>query len=664
MENKNKKVELLLPAGNEVCLRAAVNNGADAVYLGMNKFNARQSASNFNENNISRAISYCHKRNVKVYIALNTLIKNHELQQYFELMAAAYSEEADAVIIQDPCFIPIIKKNFPGLKIHLSTQATVVNSYSIPKNIERVILARELSIDEIQTISSGNSTEVFVHGALCFSYSGQCLFSSVVGSRSGNRGMCAQPCRKRYNNKYNLSTMDLCMLEKIPELIKAGVSSFKIEGRLRSPVYIATAARIYRKYIDLYYDEKNNSEKNNEKKNSKFVVDEKDIDDLKIAFNREFTTGFAFGDNIVDTRKPMNRGLYIGQIRQGLIHLKKDIKVGDGISFWLADEVIGQKVNSILKQGTAVKQASAGDIIDISAIKKARDMKDIQVYKTSSVDMKIYLGDEISLARQDINKLRNKNKIMIPQFKKQKNKDQPRIFVKTYNKKSALEADKAKADIVYYDILKQDCHEVKGLLKHSRFFVYTPRIVSDNQINDIVRLIENIRPDGVLVSNKGLLKSLSQSSLSLTLHLDYSFNCFNDIDLSCYQGIPICSPELNFNEMSALKNKRFIAMAHGDIELMTTKQRLVMPELIDDESKHFKVREAHGVYEILNCRQLGLFNHIRDYLEQGIKYFYMDISKDVGKYVRIYRKILNLEPFDDRKISKGYTLGHLKRGVD
>lgn len=659
MKNKIRKVELLLPAGNEDCLRAAVNNGADAVYLGMNKFSARKSAANFNENNISRVIGYCHKRNVKVYIAFNTLVKNNEIEQYFKLMTVAYSAKADAVIIQDPCFIPIIKDNFPSLKIHLSTQATVVNSHSIPKNVDRVILARELYVDEIKAISSLNSTEVFVHGALCFSYSGECLFSSIVGGRSGNRGMCAQPCRKKYNHKYNLSTMDLCMLKKIPELIKAGVSSFKIEGRLRSPLYVATAARIYRKYIDLYYNGNNN-----EKKKRKFVVDEKDIDELKIAFNRGFTTGFAFEDNIVDTRRPMNRGLYIGQMRHGFIHLKKSITVGDGIAFWLADNVMGQKVSNIFKQGVAVKQASTGDIIDISAIKKARDMESIQVYKTSSVYMTAYLGDEIGLDSPDISKKRRKNKIMLPKLKKQENKDQSRIFVKTYNKKSALEAEKAKADIIYYDILKQDCQEVKGLLKHSRFFVYTPRIVSDKQIEDIVRLIKNIKPDGVLVGNRGLLESLSPYSRSLTLHLDYSFNCFNDIDLNCYPGMPICSPELNFNEMSSLRNKNFIAMAQGDIVLMTTKQRLAMPELIDDESRHFRVRESQGIYEILNCKQLGLFNHLRNYLEQGIKYFYLDISKDVGKYVRIYRKILNLEPFEDYKISKGCTTGHLKRGVN
>jgi len=216
-----KKPELLLPAGNETCLRAAVNNGADAVYFGLDNFNARRFAGNFNEKNISSAISYCHERNVKAYIAFNTLIKNSEIKDYFELINIAYSAKADAIIVQDPCFIPLIRKNFPKLRIHLSTQATTANSFSVPEGIDRVILARELTIGEIKSISQKYETEVFVHGALCFSYSGLCLFSSIAGGRSGNRGMCAQPCRKLYNNKYLLSTMDLCLLEKIPELIKA-----------------------------------------------------------------------------------------------------------------------------------------------------------------------------------------------------------------------------------------------------------------------------------------------------------------------------------------------------------------------------------------------------------------------------------------------------------
>lgn len=667
-----KKVELLLSAGNEECLRAAVNNGADAVYLGLNKFNARQSAANFNENNIADAIEYCHKRNVRVYIVFNILVKNNEIEQYFELMDIAYSAKADAVIIQDPCFIPIIKKNFPGLEIHLSTQATVVNSDSIPEGVDRTILARELSIDEIKAISKRHETEVFVHGALCFSYSGQCLFSSMVGGRSGNRGGCAQPCRKRYNNKYNLSTMDLCMVKKIPDLIKAGVLSFKIEGRLRSPLYIATAARIYRKYIDLYYDM--NTDKRNDCKNGfKFIVDEKDIDELKIAFNREFTTGFAFEDNIVDTRKPMNRGLYIGQLKHGLLHLKKGLKVGDGVAFWVGDDVIGQNVSSILKQDrdaqgaveqeTDVKEAFAGEIVNISAMKKAAEMDSIQVYKTSSVDMEAYLGDDIGRS-SSINS-KSKKKIILFEFKKLENEDEPRIFVKVYNKKSALEADKAKADVVYYDVLKDDFPEVKAMMKHARLFACTPRIISDKQIDDILNLVQEVRPDGLLVGNRGFLKAVQQCKLNFKLHLDYSFNCFNDIDLRCYKGVPIISSELNFNETAAMKNKNFIVMAHGDIVLMTTKQKLAMPELIDDEGRHFKVREAnYGIYEILNCRQLGLFNHVRDYLKYGIKYFYMDISKDVGKYVRIYKKIICGEAFDDKKISKGYTTGHLKRGVN
>ena len=321
-----KKIELLLPAGNEECLRAAVHNGADAVYLGLQNFNARRSADNFGTHNIFNAIDFCHKRKVKVYVTFNTLVKPNEIEEVLNQINLAHSAGADAVIIQDPCLIPLIKANFSQLPIHLSTQATTTNSYSVPDGVERVILARELSMEEIKLISDngkkqGYETEVFVHGALCLSYSGQCLFSSMVGGRSGNRGRCAQPCRKIYNNKYLLSTMDLCLLSKIPDIIATGTASLKIEGRMRTPLYVGTVAKIYRKYIDAYYASEFKV----------FIEDkvsferevEKDIDELMLAFNREFTTGFAFNDSIVDTRKPMNRGLFIGVIKNERIKLKK-----------------------------------------------------------------------------------------------------------------------------------------------------------------------------------------------------------------------------------------------------------------------------------------------------------------------------------------------------
>lgn len=634
-----QKVELLLPAGDESCLRAAVSNGADAVYLGFNKFNARLSAGNFDEKTIFGAIDYCHKRNVRVYVALNTLVKNDELAEYFRLINVAYSANADAILIQDPCFIPLIKQNFPDLAIHLSTQATTVNSYSIPENIDCVVLARELSFEEIVSISKKYNTEVFVHGALCFSYSGQCLFSSLVGGRSGNRGLCAQPCRLMYNNKYPLSTMDLCLLLKIPELIKAGIVAFKVEGRMRSPLYVATVARIYRKYIDAHYA-------------GTFSIDDKDIYDLMLAFNRGFTTGFGFNYNVIDSRKPMNRGIFLGTFKEGKLKLRTNLKRGDGVGIWIDDKVTGYTVNKILKDGTKVEEAFAGDTVEIDP-KGARDGD--PVYKTSSVDVQFELGDEIQPIKAEV----RKSKIILPQFNPVENKSSIKIFAKAYNKKSAQAADRAKADVVYYDVLKEDCEEIKELLNHSRFFVCTPRILSDKQLVEVADRVKKIDPDGVLVGNRGMLKFLAGREI----HLDYSFNCFNDVDLNCYPGIPIISPELNFGETAALKNKRFIVLIHGNIVLMNSKQKLKAPELVDNEGRHFKVRINNGITEILNSKQLGLFNKARDYVRAGIKYFYIDVEKDVDKFVRIYRKILNFESFDDTKIKKGHTTGHFGRGV-
>lgn len=644
----SKKPELLLPAGNEECLRAAVNNGADAVYIGLNRFNARENASNFDENSLSSAVKYCHERDVKVYVTFNTLVKNHELNQYFGMISAAYSAGADAIIIQDPCFIPLIRKNFPSLPIHLSTQATATNSYSVPDGVKRVILPRELSLEEIRSISKKYETEIFVHGALCLSYSGQCLFSSMIGGRSGNRGKCAQPCRKIYNNRYLLSTIDLCMLEKLPELAEAGVSAFKIEGRLRSPLYVATAARIYRKYIDLYC-----SHGNPEDGRKKFVVDKKDIDALKIAFNREFTTGFAFNESILDPQKPMNRGLYIGTLEKGKIILKGSLKVGDGIGIWLDDKVIGQKIEKMIKDGSHVSEAKEWDVVEIGLKTKIESPGKMPVYKTSSSDMELFLGDEIKKISPA-----KKKEIMIPEQPKIDNNDSPKIFVKVYNKKSAVSADKANADIIYYDIMREDCAEVKKSLRHSIFFVFTPRILSDEQAEKIAKRIDELKPDGVLVGNRGLLKLLE----GYELHLDYSFNCFNDIDLACYEGTPIISPELNFKELTSLKNKRFIALVHGDIILMTTRQKLNVPELVDGTGAHFRVRRHENFTEILNSKQIGLFNRVNDYVKEGIKYFYIDDSKDPGKSVRIYRHVLDGN-FDDTKIRKGYTKGHFERGV-
>ena len=273
-------LELLSPAGDFECLKSAVQNGANCIYFGADSFSARAYAHNFQEQELEEAIEYCKIRGVKTNLTLNTLIKDDEIESAFNTAKKAYELGIDAIIVQDLGLAKQLIKAFPDLPIHASTQMSVHNLQGALElqdlGFSRVVLARELSISEIEYICQNTDIEIecFIHGALCISYSGQCLFSSLVGGRSGNRGTCAQSCRLPYelienDNKildkgYLLSTRDLCSLEYIPRLINCGITSLKIEGRMKSPEYVATVTRIYRKYIDLAQS------------NSNYKIDEKD----------------------------------------------------------------------------------------------------------------------------------------------------------------------------------------------------------------------------------------------------------------------------------------------------------------------------------------------------------------------------------------------------
>lgn len=618
-----KKIELLLPAGNIECLRAAVNNGADAVYLGLERFNARQSAGNFKNSELKSIVDFCHKKNVKVYVALNTIVKNSEIEDYLKLINVASQANADAIIIQDSCLIPTIKKNFPDISIHLSTQATITNASSVPNDVDRVVLARELKYEEIKQISNSFETEIFVHGALCVSYSGLCIFSSIIGGRSGNRGQCSQTCRRIYNNKHLLSTKDLCLINKLGELEEAGVKSFKIEGRMRSSLYVGTVARVYRKALD--------GEN----------ITEQDMKDLLLAFNREFTEGFAFTDEIIDAKKPMNRGLYLGFVRDGKVMIKEDLKPGDGISIWKKKYVIGQKIDF---------EAQKGDLIDAPN----GSLKGDAIYKTSSVDLTVDLGEEIPITENTI----DEKELIIPSFEEEENNNNPVLIGRAYNKSQALELGNAKADIVYYDILAPDFLEVKEQLKRSKLFAMTPKIVSDEDIESITKIVEEIKPDGVLIQNRGFISKL-ESIEGLEIHND--LGAFNDLDLDCLPGKSILSRELSYKEIKKLKHKNTIVQVHGELVVMILKQKLKAPELIDEEDRHFKVREMHGTHEILNYNQLGLFNKTLILFDRGIRNYYID-CKDAAKFIGIYRKILTSD-FDDNKIRRGYTTGHFNKGI-
>ena len=294
---KNSRPELLSPAGSYEGFLACIKAGADAVYLGGRKYSARAFADNFSDEEILKAIKYAHLFDVKVYMTVNTLIKEREFDECIEYLRPFADAGIDAFIVQDIGLMKAIRREFKDTELHVSTQAFSESIYSFELfkrlGATRIVPARELSLDEIKALKSSSDLEIetFIHGAMCYSYSGQCLFSSTLGGRSGNRGRCAGPCRqpytpsfdgKTYPEQYILSMKDQCTVQILDKLIGAGIDSFKIEGRMKSTEYTAFVTSVYRKYIDRYFEDK-----------EKYRVDEKDLKDLNTVFIRtKIGTGY------------------------------------------------------------------------------------------------------------------------------------------------------------------------------------------------------------------------------------------------------------------------------------------------------------------------------------------------------------------------------------
>jgi putative protease len=365
-----KKLELLAPAGSIESMYAAVQAGADAIYLGGSKFSARAYASNFDNENMTKAVEYCHLYNVKVYVTINTILKENELQEALEYAKFLYRIGVDALIIQDLGFANLMKKNLPSFELHASTQMTIHNvegaSFLKELGFKRIVLSRELSLKEIKHISIdlGVETEIFIHGALCVCYSGQCLMSSMIGGRSGNRGRCAQPCRLPYtiiNRKnldekkgYILSPKDICTIESIKEIVDSGTTSLKIEGRMKRPEYVAGVVQSYRKAIDgiSIGGKKINIEEENKK--------------LLQLFNREgFSKAYLFGNTGKDMMAysfPKNTGIELGKVRKDLtLVLNENISLKDGIR----NGEGGFTISKIIQNGKEVKEAFKGDRVKL-----------------------------------------------------------------------------------------------------------------------------------------------------------------------------------------------------------------------------------------------------------------------------------------------------------
>lgn len=391
-----RDVELLAPVGSFEALKAAVQNGANAVYLGGKDFGARASANNFDRDELKEAVKYAHIRGVQVFVTTNTLRKENEIEDFLEYAKFLYDIDVDAIILQDIGMARLIKRELPDFELHASTQM-VAHSLEDVKYLEsvgfdRVVLAREVTVEEIKYICDNCKAdiEVFVHGALCVCYSGQCLMSSMIGNSSGNRGRCAQPCRQRYelidvytgevvnsNGDYLLSPRDLNAIEEIDKVIDAGVHSLKIEGRMKRPEYVATVIDGYRKTIDEYLA------------TNKLNVSDETINDLYTIFNRKFTKGLLLGDvgkDMMNSQLPNNQGLYVGTVvdynkkaKRLKIKLANTLKKGDGINLG------GGTIGRIIKNGNIETIGYKGETIELDFVGEAR--KGQIVFKTSDSEL-------------------------------------------------------------------------------------------------------------------------------------------------------------------------------------------------------------------------------------------------------------------------------------
>jgi len=409
-----KRIELLAPAGSPQALHAAVENGADAVYLGGKLFSARQYAKNFDLNTLRDEIRYAHARGVNVYLTMNILISDSEMKEALNYAAQVREAGIDGFIVQDLGLAAALRRAMPDVPLHGSTQMTIYDTAGAnaleDMGFKRVVLARELNLNKISEIVRNTSLEVeiFVHGALCVCYSGQCLMSSIIGGRSGNRGRCAQPCRLPYRlmnvksgkqdmksvrPRYLLSPKDICSVDFLDEIASSGVSSLKIEGRMKSPEYVATVVRIYRKYLDLAQARVENQT------DGRFSPDERDKHDLLQIFNRGgFSSGYLkekHGADMMSYEKPNNSGIYLGSVlsydeRQKSFDIKLEdrLSAGDAIEVWTGDsESSGRVVSSISigKDGQGKDSGKSKGSGKVKGIEQSRLLVQVKAAEKDSI---------------------------------------------------------------------------------------------------------------------------------------------------------------------------------------------------------------------------------------------------------------------------------------
>lgn len=718
-ENLDKKVELLSPAGTYECFEHAIKAGADAVYLAGNRFGARAYAGNFEKDELIRALDYAHLFGKKIFLTVNTALKNNELSGLYEYIKPFYERGLDAVIVQDIGVMRFIKDNFKDMEMHVSTQASVTDSYGVNLfkdfGADRIVLAREVLLDEIKKIkeTTGADLECFIHGAMCYCYSGKCLMSSFLGGRSGNRGRCAQPCRLPYNNSYLLSMKDMYTLHILPSLIDAGIDSFKIEGRMKSADYVATVTGIYRKYIDLYYNDRSSyhvdkdDEKvlldlytrsgncegyyknyngrnmitvdfpgyNGAKQENDLVKKYTECDKPKIEVNAravlkkglnaeleifsEELSVTAVGDEVMKANNaPIGKDVVVRQLNktgaENFVLSNIDVEMEDDI-FIPVSKLNALRRDAFNKYTMSLLQKyyrKANEPINTILFKPIDNFTE-----KSGKTIKAAEGytREIIMTLSEHNEI---DRIIIPSFlfaKSKKNCFETDLsFVQKIEKYSALNKEiYIKLPVVLRDI----SHEIYNFLKYILAF-------------DFVK--------GVYVDNYEGLGFLSSINYGKDIVSDIHLYNTNDIAFSSLQSIGVTKStlpvELNKNELKHLKMSNAEMIVYGKIPLMISAQ-CVKKTSNECSGKvgFYYIKDRKNVTFPVLCNCIECNNQIFNGIPVCIK---KDILNNFEKNVSSYRMIFTDE--DDDLISdvlsyydnKGdfpdidYTGGHLNRGVE
>lgn len=713
-------IELLAPGGSYDSVMAAFNAGADAVYTGGDLFGARANAQNLTLEELYSAIDYAHLFGRKIYLTINTLIKQKEIEEkLYNYLLPLYEYGLDAVIVQDIGILLFVKENFPGLHIHASTQMTITGKLTVKEleqlGVSRIVTPRELSINEIRKIHDISNIEIesFVHGALCYCYSGQCFMSSYIGGRSGNRGQCAQPCRMEYdiikdgnilnegNNKYVLSPKDICTLNILPDIIEAGVCSLKIEGRMKKPEYVAGVVSIYRKYIDQYLDKK-----------GKYTVDEKDIKLLADLFNRNgFSESYYYkhnGSDMISLKKPVFR-----TENTEFVQFLKENYGGEKMKYPLDISVIIEKnkpieLRTYVDEKSIILQGGRPHIAENRPITEEIVRKQMSKLGNTNFEvqkMDVTLSEDVFVQVSYLNQLRRDfieevKKIILTKNRRKKveqkkytkvryDNDKINIYVLISNLRqfdSVLENKYVNRIYVEeYAIQKNDALNLmeKAHNEKKEIFLAMPYIFRENDKSIFDKKFQDdlLMFDGFLIRNIEQYYYLKSKGLEKDYIFDYNVYTYNSIAKDYYISNKIATTiplELNYRELKdrGCEKEEFIAygympvMISAGCGLKTCRQCNGVNtayEIRDRLNNRFTTKcVCNYCYNIMyNCKPLSLLGYgkeIKSLNPGSIRLNYtFESEKQVRDSLEHYINVL----IDNHKLTDNTdsTRGHFKRGV-